>query len=1061
MNATLLTGPQHARLEQQAFQQADALADDSLGSILYITRNDARRSHVEDAWAEAHRPLRLRAETLDAVVREWYEALEGPVARLSSQVNRRLTEYALDRATAGDESIFAGEPASGSLVDAFSHRFSLFDDAGVTTPDALATAFDESILDERIATATVDIYQCYRELHQTAGDEWTATRGELFQTVATTEVSLSELSPDLDTVIISGYHEFRPVERAVLARIVDAFDTIAILPLHQHGDGGVDAVTHDGLAVYETLGFNREVIEPQQETARAIAAVTNALYRHDLETVSHPSTLYWRELPTPEREIRFVARELRMELAAGRNPDDLAVVIPGTESYAGYVEDIFDIYEIPHVTTAATQLDETFVGSVVHDLLKLAEADPYAENLTSLLANSLVDIFPQEQVDAITRAARRRDTVALAPLLETIDGDATAFVKELVASLKPLRTGDIGTALDVLRRVLAEDIELDTAVKNYAGSTPQAREQQAYSVVDDILSSFEELQAISNDYPPLALLARAFDSVSVRVPQSITGGHVEVMGMLDARMRSFEHVFVVGLTTEHFPASPERPAFFDAMTDAHPRFDTGDGRRRGRYLFATLLANSEEVTLTTPDTGDGEAAVVRSPVLDELQRVTGIEPETGVDDRVGSREDLQRHLAAHPDRRAAVDHAGKQGDLSPEQTKRTDRGLVCAANRSTAELTPHDGILDADTVDTVYPPTDRAPYSASRIERYVECGFKFYAENVIGIEDHDEIEVRPTPLEAGSYVHDVLERFYVDLLGESDDDIEFMAYDKADLEQHLLDVALDELEQADFEYEGLFYERWLTELFAGLGKPETNPYSNSDRPHTAPAEGLFATFLTEERSRDPAKRQWFEAPFGAGLPDSESGRFDVERSDGSTVSIRGYIDRIDVNGNGEHAELALYDYKTGRTPYMTKTTGGTKFQLPIYLLAADTVVDENLTADAALSATYYQVHPPNDVTVRRGVESKFESQAALRRFLNNVVPEWLGNIDDAIANGRFHTSLLSARSANCNYCEYRRACDVRHHQKRQRVEQAQADDASYVPLRVQDEADLTAVMSDD
>jgi len=48
----------------------------------------------------------------------------------------------------------------------------------------------------------------------------------------------------------------------------------------------------------------------------------------------------------------------------------------------------------------------------------------------------------------------------------------------------------------------------------------------------------------------------------------------------------------------------------------------------------------DELTITTPETDDDESAVVRSPVLDELQRVTGIDPEDGVDDRVGSREDL-------------------------------------------------------------------------------------------------------------------------------------------------------------------------------------------------------------------------------------------------------------------------------------------------------------------------------------------------------------------------------------------------------------------------------------
>jgi ATP-dependent helicase/nuclease subunit B len=362
----------------------------------------------------------------------------------------------------------------------------------------------------------------------------------------------------------------------------------------------------------------------------------------------------------------------------------------------------------------------------------------------------------------------------------------------------------------------------------------------------------------------------------------------------------------------------------------------------------------------------------------------------------------------------------------------------------------------------VYPSSEREPYSASRIERYVECGFKFYAENVLDIEDPDDIEVTPTPLETGSYVHDVFERFYVELAADSGEELDIHAYERDELETRLLDIALDELADADFEYDGLFYERWLTELFAGLGDLETNPYAGSSRPHEAPENGLFATFIEEELTRgSDARPRWFEAPFGDGLPDSDTGPFEVERPDGSTVSIRGYIDRVDAGGTDEQPELALYDYKTGRAPYMTKTTGGTKFQLPIYLLAAEAVLSEDDVADAALSATYYQVRPPNDVKVPRGVESKFDSQAELRQFLDEVVPEWLGQIDDAIANGRFHTTLLSSRGANCSYCDYRRACDVRHHRKRERVEHARGDESAYVPLRVQDDADLEAVMSDD
>ena len=175
-------------------------------------------------------------------------------------------------------------------------------------------------------------------------------------------------------------------------RLADELPMIALLPLHQDGRSGVDAVAEGALDVYEALDFETVELEPVDESGQTFGTITESLYRPDPDTIPAPEALRWRELPTPEREIRFVARELRTELANGRDPDDLAVVVPGTEAYSGYVEDTFDTFDIPHVTTAASQLNRTFTGSVVHDLLNLAEPDPRAEDLTSLLANPLVDI---------------------------------------------------------------------------------------------------------------------------------------------------------------------------------------------------------------------------------------------------------------------------------------------------------------------------------------------------------------------------------------------------------------------------------------------------------------------------------------------------------------------------------------------------------------------------------------------------------------------------------------------------------------------------------------------
>lgn len=166
----------------------------------------------------------------------------------------------------------------------------------------------------------------------------------------------------------------------------------------------------------------------------------------------------------------------------------------------------------------------------------------------------------------------------------------------------------------------------------------------------------------------------------------------------------------------------------------------------------------------------------------------------------------------------------------------------------------------------------RQPYSASRIEQYVECGFKFYADNVLEIEDPDDVEVVPTALETGSYVHDVLERFYADLQDDPEANVDLSKYDRDTLADHLRAIAVEELREVDFEYDGLFYERWKAELFAGLGDEDAVPFEAGVQSHNAPEQGLFATFLENELFRTGFP-YLFEPPSATGFRRKMPSRF--------------------------------------------------------------------------------------------------------------------------------------------------------------------------------------------
>lgn len=1049
---TLFTGPNQQTLEEEAFAWAHSRAGDGIGRVLYLSSTPERHERVQDAWSASRPPLSFTTDTLPRLVYEAYEKVTGPSARLPDATDRRALELSLDSIIADRDWLSSQSYAPASLVDAFDRRFARFQNVGLTTPSLVREEFADSDLPARIRDTTVKAYEAYYDRRESVSEPWTVTYSHAFETVA--DADLGDLYPRVDVIIISGFRDPGSLEQQVLEALFAAFPTAAVLPTFtSDGAEGVDPATETIRDLYRSASFDVEQVEETQGSA-ALSGVARSLYRNDPPAQrSVADDLTWRKLPTPEREARFVARDIKSQLATDETTDsgdettDIGVVIPGFEAYEGYFADAFDTFDLEYSVETSSALSDTFVGTCVENLVSLSEKEPRAATFTELVTNPLVGVLDADAEADLVATERRVDSVRLRAVRDHADSETTDAIDSLLETLDTLRTGSIADGIETIQTCLA-DFGIESALDEETTPVDKGRERAALEAVRRILTSFEEVDDASMSLSPGAAVRRALRGASLDGYED-PEGQITVLDHVDAAEFAFDHLYLVGLTSEHFPAVTRHAAFFERMVDAHPVLEVLDDRLRDRYIFATLLANAGGVTLTTPGTDPDATAVVRSPVLDELQRVTDIEPETGVDDRVGSREDLRRQIAPRVDRRAAIDAAGERGDFTAAQTVRADRGSQCASERAEPGLSPHDGLLESETVAEIHSREEREPYSASRIERYVNCGFQYYMEHVLDLEDDDDVERTPDPLETGTFVHDTFERFYADLQDEAGDGVDLAAYDRETLDAHMLDVALDELASAGFEYSGVFYRRWLEQFFAGLGDPDENPHYGSPRPHQGVDRGLFVRFVEREHGRNgDALPAWFEAPFGEGLR-GESGleAFEIDLPNGSSVAFHGYIDRIDVTADADDAHVQLFDYKTGSTPAMTTTTGGTTFQLPLYLLAAEAVLAGDIDDFEELSATYYQTKPPNQFTEPRGIESKFDSTAELRRFLDEVVPQRLQTVSSAIEHGRFHTTLLSQREAGCEYCSYRRACDVRPHQRRERVNDLDDDPQSYVPVR--------------
>jgi hypothetical protein len=158
----------------------------------------------------------------------------------------------------------------------------------------------------------------------------------------------------------------------------------------------------------------------------------------------------------------------------------------------------------------------------------------------------------------------------------------------------------------------------------------------------------------------LLVLRRALESAS-RDAFGGSGGGVQVLGVMEARARSFDQLFLVGMNRGLFPrVVSEDPLLPDelrrALRDVLPDLPVKrEGHDEERFLFAQLLTSAPDVTLTLAVTDDDAAPLPVSPLLDTLDRS---------DLRVDT-QDVPSHLAPRtPDVRPAAPWSAAEHALS-------------------------------------------------------------------------------------------------------------------------------------------------------------------------------------------------------------------------------------------------------------------------------------------------------------------------------------------------------------------------------------------------------------
>ena len=333
---------------------------------------------------------------------------------------------------------------------------------------------------------------------------------------------------------------------------------------------------------------------------------------------------------------------------------------------------------------------------------------------------------------------------------------------------------------------------------------------------------------------------------------------------------------------------------------------------------------------------------------------------------------------------------------SVRQRPEVSRGVELRRARMSPRLTRFDGNLSAGDLRgtaLAHPAGGGETTSASRLEMWAGCPHAYFMRHVLRVEAIDDAddEHRISPLERGSLVHRILERWLAEAIAEGAVPAPSARWPES-WRTHLLAVGEEECDR-----------------LAARGLVGRRLYWEHDRRQILTDLVRFLDFDDERRTHYGSQPAAVELGFG--MPDSASGPVSVEIGSGRSMNVRGSIDRVETT---PHGGLLVVDYKTGSARAYEKlgaddpTLGGHRLQLVLYDLAARSLLGIADTADG--HGAYWFVSTKGQFS-----DIGYATDAARRQVLEAV-----NAIVDGVGDGLFpmHPDEPVWRPwVPCGYCD--------------------------------------------
>ncbi len=633
-------------------------------------------------------------------------------------------------------------------------------------------------------------------------------------------------------------------------------------------------------------------------------------------------------------EATFVANDITQRLHEGASYRDFAVIARQIDRYAGILDAVFGVFDLPCYIAKRLQLSEQPIFKLLLSALSIKTNGWQTQDVIIYLKTGLTPITPEEcdlldtyasqwnilgkrwydnedwfmnpdgYTDLLTKEGRR--------ILSEVNAIRRAIVPPLV-KLHEAFDGS-STILEICHAIYSFLEEL--SIPDRIAASGLDEEILLWNRFCDALDTMVDIM------PERKATARLFTELfSLVVSQTDTGTLPSSIDEIAAgsadriRADGVKHVYLLGVNEGIFPAACGESGLFSDHDKAiletcgivlSPNSDMASVSELFRFYTAACTP-SETLTILC-STGDMSGTALKPSLA--FDRIRILFPNaTCLNTATMPWDQRIYHKKATLELAPYLPHT-EEGEAL-RRLYREDPAYAPFFDESRQPLVVEEEQLDEETAALLF--GEDLALTQSRLDRYVLCAFGYQCSYVLKLKEPHRAEFRAT--DVGNLVHRILETFFSRVTSEQT------------TVPHLSDEALDAL-----------LDEILSDYLSAIFGQNTS-HGLSDRSlqlflRLRRSVRILLRNLLDEFAQSEFQPRFFEMPINTSGDDGTVAPLTIPLPDGTKAYLYGIADRVDICRKGKDVYVRVVDYKTGSKDFsLYDISLGLNLQMLLYLFS--------------------------------------------------------------------------------------------------------------------------------